>query len=215
VLLHDLLLAIAPDLGPPSPPRIQVPLRSLAIAHRACVRHGLDEERRVVGIHPGGRRGKRWDSARFDQVAAELERRGIVVVVLTGPAERPLLAGMGPPGPQRIYAPPLDLEGLRGFLAGLDAFLSGDSGPMHLAAALGVPCVSVFRVPDYPRYAPLGPEHRVLFDPRGDLAPGAVAAAVIEVLQAGTAPRRQGTALRRQGTGPRRQLSRMTAAPHR
>jgi ADP-heptose:LPS heptosyltransferase len=201
VLLHHLLSAVTPALMPPSPPAICVPRRALAIARRACRRHGLDRERRVVGIHPGGRRGKRWEIARFEAVAAALERRGAAVVVFTGPAERPLLAAMAPPGPSRIYAPPVDVAGLRGFLAGLDAFVSGDSGPMHLAAALGVPCVSVFRVADQVRYAPLGPQHRVLSDPQGELAPEAVAAAVAEVLAEGVAPRRQ--------------LSRMTVAPHR
>ena len=201
VLLHDLLRPLAPDLPAAPRPLIVTPRRSLVIARRACRRHGLDRSGFVAGLHPGGRRAKRWDIARFEAVALELERRGVTVVVFSGPAERPLLEAMAPPGPSRIYAPPTDVAGLRTFLAGLDVFISGDCGPMHLAAALGVPCVSVFRVADDARYAPRGAEHRVLSAAGGEVAPEAVVAAVMAVLEERKAPRRQ--------------LSRMTVAPHR
>jgi ADP-heptose:LPS heptosyltransferase len=184
VLLHDLLRHLAPDLPPAPPPAIQVPRRAGAILVESCRRLGLAEARAVVGMHPGGRRGKRWPIERFEAVASELNGRGIAVVVFSGPAERALLFAMAPPGVLRVYAPPTSVDGLRTYLAGMDVFVSGDCGPMHLAAALGVPCVSIFRVGDFGRYAPVGPAHRVLYRREGEVTPAEVVEEVLQVLAA-------------------------------
>jgi ADP-heptose:LPS heptosyltransferase len=185
VLLHDLLRSLRSDLPPAPRLRVEVPRRSRALAARACRRLGIEGDALVVGLHPGGRRQKRWPVERFETVAGRLAERGVTVVVFSGAAERPLLDAMSPPGPRRVYAPPTDVSGLGAYLCGLDAFISGDSGPMHLAAALGVPCVSIFRVNDHARYGPLGAEHRILYRPDGDVEPDAVVAAVLKVLEAG------------------------------
>jgi ADP-heptose:LPS heptosyltransferase len=182
VLLHDLLRLIAKDLPPAPPPAIAVPRASRALLAQTCQRLGLPTATAVVGMHPGGRRGKRWAIERFAAVAAELNARGIAVVVFSGPAERPLLFAMAPPGALLVFAPPTDVDGLRTYLAGVDAFVSGDCGPMHLAAALGVPCVSIFRVGDFARYAPVGAQHAVLYRAEGEVEPAAVVDAVLRVL---------------------------------
>ncbi len=49
------------------------------------------------------------------------------------------------------------LDALAAFLARLDIFVAADSGPMHLAAATGVPVVGLFRATSPAAYAPLGP----------------------------------------------------------
>ncbi len=182
VRLHDLLRAVSPAL-PPAPRPLIVPADgSAALAARIFRRLGVPPGCPVVGIHPGGRRHKRWPIARFEAVARELAARGVAVVVLTGPAERALLAAMAPPGPHRIYAPPTDVRGLAIFLSGLDVFVSGDCGPMHLASALGIDCVTVFRIGDDARYRPLGPRHRILYREAGDVEPAEVLNAVGAIL---------------------------------
>jgi ADP-heptose:LPS heptosyltransferase len=181
-LLHDLLRLVAPGLPPAPPPSIAVPAEARVILARTCRRLGLAAAPAVVGMHPGGRRGKRWSIEGFEAVAGELNARGIAVVVFSGPAERPLLFAMAPPGTLRVYAPPTDVRGLRAYLAGVDVFVSGDCGPMHLAAALGIPCVSIFRIGDFDRYAPVGAQHRVLYRPEGEVTPPEVAGAVLEIL---------------------------------
>jgi ADP-heptose:LPS heptosyltransferase len=182
VLLHDLLRHLRPDLPPAPLPQIESPDADLALAARAYRRWGSGEAGPVVGIHPGGRRRKRWPLERFEAVARMLAARGVVVIVFSGPAERLLIDAMAPPGPRRVYAPPTDVRGLRALVSGLDAFVSGDCGPMHLAAALGVPCVAIFRLGDHARYGPLGGRHRVLHRPGGDVEPEEVVAVVSEVL---------------------------------
>ena len=61
-----------------------------------------------------------------------------------------------------VIGPDLDLARLAGVLAHLDLLVTNDSGPMHLAAALGVPCIALFGPTDPQRTAPAGSGHRVL-----------------------------------------------------
>ena len=53
----------------------------------------------------------------------------------------------------------LDLVTLAAVLARLDLYVTGDTGPMHLAAAVGTPVVAVFGPSDPTRYAPSDPDH--------------------------------------------------------
>jgi ADP-heptose:LPS heptosyltransferase len=189
IQLYDLARYLHPDLPPAPPPLIQAPAAGMDLAAHAYRRWGKAEGTPVVGIHLGGRRRKRWATERFEAVAGMLAARGTVVVVFSGPAERPLLEAMAPPGPRRVYAPPTDVRGLKALISGLDAFVSGDCGPMHLAAALGVPCIAIFRVGDHARYGPVGREHRVLHRAEGEVEPDEVVAAVEEVISGRSAAR--------------------------
>jgi ADP-heptose:LPS heptosyltransferase len=56
----------------------------------------------------------------------------------------------------------VDLLTLAAALERLDLFVTGDTGPMHLAAAVGTPIVSIFGPSDPARYAPQGPFDRVV-----------------------------------------------------
>jgi ADP-heptose:LPS heptosyltransferase len=56
----------------------------------------------------------------------------------------------------------IDLVTLAAVLERLDVFVTGDTGPMHLAAAVGTPVVAVFGPSDAARYAPRGNRHRVV-----------------------------------------------------
>jgi heptosyltransferase-2/heptosyltransferase-3 len=109
-----------------------------------------------VGVHPsGGRPIKQWDVARWAEVAARLQREFGATVVITGSAaDAPLAQGLA----AALPAPAVDLTGRLGVretmavIASLDLFLSPDTGPMHMAAAVGTPSVSVFGPSDPARY---------------------------------------------------------------
>jgi ADP-heptose:LPS heptosyltransferase len=100
-------------------------------------------------------------------VAADASARlGARVVVTGGPSERDLVAsvvaGAG------VGAVPLvgtSLLELAGVLAGAEAVLSGDTGPLHLAAALGRPVVGVYGPTDPAQTGPLGPRAVVVRRP--------------------------------------------------
>jgi len=128
----------------------------------------LEARRPLVGVHPsGGRRVKQWDVERWGEVAARLQREfGATVVITGGEGDRPLAAALARGLPARA----LDLTGklsvreTLAVIAGLDLFLSPDTGPMHMAAAVGTPSVSVFGPSDPARYfsATPGPRHVVV-----------------------------------------------------
>jgi len=122
----------------------------------------------LVGLFPGAEWGasKRWPWRRFAELATELRRRlpaGRQIVV-AGPKEVWLAVRVfeesGKVHP--VIGPDLDLAALAGVLGHLDLLVTNDSGPMHLAAALGVPCVALFGPTDRRRTAPVGDRHVVL-----------------------------------------------------
>jgi ADP-heptose:LPS heptosyltransferase len=127
---------------------------------------------RLVGVHvSGGRAIKQWDPTRFADVADNLMRTRGATIVLTGTSdERVLIESVKRrlPAEGVIDASgDLDLLELAALLQHLEVFVTGDTGPMHLAATVGTPVVAVFGPSAPHRYAPTGPDDRIV---RVDLA---------------------------------------------
>ena len=121
----------------------------------------------VVGMHvSGGRAIKQWPPARFAEVANGLIEQAGATIVLTGsPADRPLVDEVKRSLPaSRVVdaAGDASLVDVAALLQCLDVLVTGDTGPMHLAAAAGTPIVAVFGPSDPARYAPSGPHDRVV-----------------------------------------------------
>jgi ADP-heptose:LPS heptosyltransferase len=119
-----------------------------------------------VVVHPGASVPARaWEPERHAELVALLAGEGRRVVVTGGPAERELTARVADP-PHRAV---LDLGGRTSFaelaevLAGADAVVVGNSGPAHLAAAVGTPVVSLY-APTVPavRWRPWQVPHELL-----------------------------------------------------
>jgi lipopolysaccharide heptosyltransferase II len=123
----------------------------------------------IVGLFPGAEWGasKRWPWRRFADLATELRRRhpGLRPLIVAGPAEVWLAVRVHEESGHLhpVVGPDLDLAMLAAVLAHLDLLVTNDSGPMHLAAALGVPTVALFGPTDPRRTAPAGAGHRVLY----------------------------------------------------
>jgi ADP-heptose:LPS heptosyltransferase len=150
--------AVAVALGRDSLPETRPDALTPAELDRG--RRLLDEHgamrRPLVGLHPsGGRPVKQWDLQQWADVAARLQREYGATVVITGSAADRALAERVAAGLPR---PPVDLTGKLGVrdtmaaIAALDLFLSPDTGPMHMAAAVGTPSVAVFGPSDPARY---------------------------------------------------------------
>lgn len=123
---------------------------------------------RIIGVHPGaGRVVKQWPAAAFASAAAALARKHRAGIVLTGNSSEVALAGAVRAALPRDV-PVLDLTGrldlvqLAAVLQRLDLFLGCDSGPMHLAAAVGTPVVAVFGPSSPARWGPLGSRAEVV-----------------------------------------------------
>jgi heptosyltransferase-2 len=124
-------------------------------------------EGRLIGVHAsGGRPSKQWHPERFAAAAETLARRTDATIVLTGSdADRSLVDRVrrGLTDARVIdVVGQLDLPSLTALLARLDLLLTGDTGPMHLADAVGTPIVVLFGPSDPRRYGPRQAPHRVL-----------------------------------------------------
>ncbi len=115
---------------------------------------------------------RRWPPAHFAELARRLAFEDGMRVVLIGArseiewtAEVAARAGELPPATFANLAGRLSLGALHALLARADAFVSNDSGPMHLAAALGTPTVGLFGPETPVMYRPLGPIVKALYEP--------------------------------------------------
>ncbi len=123
-----------------------------------------------VVVHPGSSAPARtWPVESFAEAAAMLAATGIAVVVTGDPGERDLTATVTAAARRRGTAVDLGgrtgLAGLARVLEGADAVVVGNTGPAHLAAAVGTPVVSLF-APTVPAevWAPYGVEVALLGD---------------------------------------------------
>ena len=128
---------------------------------------GLRRDARIVGLHLGAAFGpsKLWPPAFFGRLAARLERGGLCPLLLGSAEDREtalqVAAAAEVPLPSLVGRDhPAMLPGL---LARLACLVSGDTGVAHLAAALGVPTVTLFGPTDPRLTAPRGETARVLF----------------------------------------------------
>jgi ADP-heptose:LPS heptosyltransferase len=116
-------------------------------------------------VHPGASVPARAPSpGRARELVAALARAGHRVVVTGGPAERELTRHVA--GSDGLdLGGRTDLAGLAGLLARASAVVVGNTGPAHLAAAVGTPVVSLF-APVVPaeRWRPWGVRHVLLGD---------------------------------------------------
>lgn len=162
-------------------PRIRVDPQVLA-ASRSLHGH---RRRPLVMIHPGsGARTKCWPRDRFAAVAQQLCNDGCGVLILSGPVEQEHMDNL--PGPLCL---PADTTQLAAVLAQADLFIGNDSGPGHVAAAVGTPTLSLFGPTDPATWRPRAPWAHYLRADSGDLsqlAVGSVLRAAAAILQEST-----------------------------
>lgn len=129
----------------------------------------------VIGINPGATYGsaKRWYPERFAAVADDLAGRWGAKIVLTGgPDETGIAADIA----GTMTSPCLNLAGgtrvreLMAVIKRCNFFVTNDSGPMHIAAAFGVPLVAIFGSTDNTTTFPLA-EHAAVVRQQVDCAP--------------------------------------------
>lgn len=147
-----------------------LPPESDAEAEKLLIESGLPPHARVIGITPGASYGtaKRWPAERFAAVADRLEERlGTVALLFGSPQEASLTRVVR----QRMRGAAIDFGGrttlteLASLLRRCALLLTNDTGAMHLASALGTPCLALFGPTDPRRTGPLGLGHQILQNP--------------------------------------------------
>src|SRR5262245_59109553 len=123
-------------------------------------------KRPYMVIHPGSPlTTKRWEGARFAHVARLLRATGLRVVLTAGPGEESLVAEVARNIPNTTILFGLMIPELAELIRGSQLYLGNDSGPMHLAAAVGTPTVAVWGSSDSNRWSPWHVPHRVVQNP--------------------------------------------------
>ncbi|MEO7973527.1 MAG: lipopolysaccharide heptosyltransferase II, partial [Thermoanaerobaculia bacterium] len=163
-------LLAAMEVPPPADwiPRLELPPALRERGRERLERAHLLGEGPLVGLSPGAEWGpsKRWPMRHWADLAVALRQRvpGVREAIFVGPKEIWLGVRVHEESGKihPVLGPDLDLPGLAAALSHLDLLVTNDSGPMHLAAALGVACVALFGPTDRRRTAPAGDRHIVL-----------------------------------------------------
>jgi len=152
----DKNLGLAAALGA-APGPLEFPLASVTSAALDAIR----DRPAFALVNPGAAwPNKRWPPDRFGAVAAHLrDRHGLTSVVLWGPGEREVAeAVVAAAAGVAVLAPETTLPDLLALSREARLMVSGDTGPLHIAAAVGVPVVSVFGPTNPARNGPWAPD---------------------------------------------------------
>jgi len=120
----------------------------------------------LVGLFPGaGHPGRCWPVEQFAQLADFLIRNdGVRPIIFVGPEERHLVARMRALFPSAcVILEKLSIPQLAAAQARLAVFVSNDTGPVHIAAAVGTPIVVLIDLPRPHAYVPTGTSQRLIF----------------------------------------------------
>jgi heptosyltransferase I len=136
-------------------------------AERECERR-LQQDRigKFALLNPGAGWGaKRWPPERYGQVARQLGRSGLKALINFGPGEQDLAKAVERASGGNAIELSCSITQLIALARRASLFVGGDTGPMHLAAAFGVPVVALFGPTDPARNGPFGTRSVVLRSP--------------------------------------------------
>ena len=143
--------AVADALGVPqeSRPLYRVTAEETAAAGTLLARLGEGQAEvpgQPVGVFVGGHRDKRWPRQHWLDLQDGLARAGVRTLVFVGPEEAEATADFtARAGPSCTVVPPQRLRLFAALLARTRLLVTPDSGPLHLASALGVPAIVVLQ----------------------------------------------------------------------
>ena len=146
-------------------PRVEFPVGPAAetMVHEMLARHSTRE---YAILNPGAGWGaKRWPAQRYGDVARQLAHDGLHCFVNCGPGEEKLGEEATAASGGLAKALKLTITELIALTRGAKLFVGGDTGPLHLAAALRVPVVAIFGPTDPARNGPYGTRSVVLRSP--------------------------------------------------
>jgi heptosyltransferase-1 len=164
IVEQNLSLAEAVVREPLSMPKVEFP-------HAAAVEKQSDN-RSQPGVYdfallnPGAGWGaKQWPAERYGEVARRLAEDGVKSLINFGPGEEALMRAVESASKGAATGVFSSLTELIDLTRRARLFIGGDTGPMHLAAALGVPVVAIFGPTNPARNGPFGTPSIVLRSP--------------------------------------------------
>jgi heptosyltransferase II len=175
-VLGESPLVLPPTLSCPAPlippefmpdMTLQVSAVRQEMARRLLDERGVDLSRPLVGVNPGAFYGsaKRWPEDRFAALLDKLiQQTGWQVVLFGSPREKIMAEKIQEQMKCRVYilSGQTSLAALIALMSCCHLFITNDSGPMHLAAALRIPTVAIFGSTDDIATGPLSPKAVVI-----------------------------------------------------
>jgi len=169
-------------------PRAELPLDPLTeeSISQDLAQHGVGE---YAILNPGAGWGaKRWPAQRYGEVARQLAKDGLRCLVNFGPGEEELFQEVNTASGGVVRPTKASITGLIALTRRARLFIGGDTGPMHLAAALQVPVVAIFGPTDPARNGPYGTRSIVLRNPASPTSHARVAKPDEGMLEIGVDP---------------------------
>jgi len=136
-------------------------------AETECDRRLGDQDiDKFVMLNPGAGWGaKQWPAERYGYVAKQLAEDGFKTLINSGPGEKNLAQAVEATSGGTAEEIACSLTQLIAITRRASLFIGGDTGPMHLAAALRIPVVGIFGPTDPARNGPFGTQSIVLRNP--------------------------------------------------
>ncbi len=128
-------------------PTLKLPVHIREKARKRMRAVGVRLDRPLFGLHAGGLygRAKHWGDERYRELADRLLDAGYSVILLTSPGERAQAEAIAEEcGNIAVIGGDGDVLQLAAAISHCSVIVTNDSGPLHLAAALAVPSVSIF-----------------------------------------------------------------------
>jgi heptosyltransferase-1 len=146
-------------------PKVEFPIdpRLEAWCDQALSQH---EVKKFAVVNPGAGWGaKQWPAERYGEVAKGLAARGVRTLINFGPGEEDLVGVVEESSGGAAEGVPCSLGELIALTRRASLFIGGDTGPLHLAAALRIPVVGIFGPTNPARNGPFGTRRIVLRSP--------------------------------------------------
>jgi len=147
-------------------PKLILSMEEKALGRKRMATLVAPAESKVVGVFIGGRksRGKRWEKENFLELATRLLADGVRAIIFVGPEERELLPYFTAAlSPRAAVVCEADARAFAGLIANCDLFIACDSGPVHLACALGIPTVAIFLKNNFTHWGPPAELARIVY----------------------------------------------------
>ncbi len=182
----DYMLDLARKIGAKegwTKPEIFLSEEEKELAHKFLERKGFNSDRPIVGIHPGsGSSAPNWEIKRYVELANMLVQHGVQVIVTGSTKEKQIeeiftqtsssaaILQIGIEGDLKTSFGEVSLRELSAVLSQINLLISSSTGPMHIAAAVGTPTISMFcpLTACSPKlWGPIGNVSKVLLPPEG------------------------------------------------
>ena len=146
-------------------PKLEFTHCELAKRDEFLEQNGVDRSRLLIGVHPGGNWVyKLWTPKNYARISDVLhERWNAQILLFGGPDEQALLRNVASlMNFQPILIKTHNLRKVAALIEACNLYIGNDTGPMHIAAAVGIQVVAIFGSTNYHRSGPYGEGHTVV-----------------------------------------------------